>query len=317
MLILCAIIGTLLCLTCFFFILLHPMICIVECAISKNLSGGQKALWIFLSFFIGIVGSLPYALFASGSTRIRSLTWNGIKFGVLNLLLAIGVFVATPEIRETLNLFIAQASMQSMDFGSEEMADSLGEISATLSEQTNGSTHAEQPRFVSIHEPVPTAKKEVVFSNFAEMARKLKNNLEKTSYLVDLFAETAETGGIPDRARLPEEIANLTVRQNSIKRMPKKPFESQTTTDNSIASKRQEKPLAIPDSIEAKTTDVAPAPQPERRHTPISVMTKPEKPSKKKPVNRYQTKGYDVEEITLPNNRMPQPLTGSNRYKDS
>ena len=317
MMILCFVVGALLCLTCFFFILVHPLMCIVECAISKNLSSGQKALWIFLSFFVGIIGSLPYALFASGSTRIRSLTWNAMKFGALNLLLAIGVFVATPEIRDTGSIFIGQASMQSIDFESEEMADSSGEVSVALSEQKNESTQAEQPRFVSVVDPVPAAKYELTFSNLAEMAWKLKNNLENTSSLEDLVEDTTDAGRVPNSAWLPEANATFTVSQDSIERTPNKSVESQVTTDNSVASERQENPLVILDSIKTKTTDVAPAPQPELRQPPISVRTNPEKPSKKKPNNRYQTKDHDVEEITLPNNTMPQPLTVRNRYEKS
>jgi hypothetical protein len=329
MLILCAIIGVPLCLIFLFFLVVHPLICIVECLTSSNLSSGKKALWILLSFFMGIIGSLPYALFASGSTRIRSLTLNGMKFGVLNLLLAIGVFVAFPEIRGTLGVFKGEASAQSVDSESKdsesvdseskEMKDSLAETSATLGEQEDASAHAEQPRFVNTIDSTPTVKKEIVASIFLEMARKLQNNLKNTSQLKDLIVDAAIAGGVPDGTWTSHDNAESRVGQESIKSKnttPNKSLESETTTDNSIASELLGKPLPIHDSNDTKTIVAVPAPQSERRDTQITVMTKPERPSKKQPINRYPTKDYDAGKITLPVNTMPQPLTVRNRYKN-
>lgn len=328
MLILCAIIGIPLCLIILFFLVVHPLICIVECLISSNLSSGKKILWILLSFFMGIIGSLPYALFASGSTRIRSLTLNGMKFGVLNLLLAIGVFVATPEIRGSLGVFKGEASAQlmdsesvdseSVDSESKEIQDSLAETSATLVEQEDASAHTEQPRFVNTIDSTPTVKKEIVASIFLEMARKLQNNLKNTSQLKDLIVDAAIAGSVPDGTWTSHDNAESRVRQKSIKSKnitPNKSLESETTTGNSIASELLGKPLPIHDSTDTKTIVAVPAPQSARRDTQITVMTKPESPSKKQPINRYPTNGYDAEKITLPINTMPQPLTVRNRYK--
>lgn len=324
MLILCAIIGVLLCLTFLFFLVVHPLICIVECLNSSNLSSGQKTLWILLSFFMGIFGSLPYALFASGSTRIRSLTFNGLKFGSFNLLLAIGVFQATPEFRSTLGVFKGVASVPSMDIDSKdidskEMKDSLVETSAPLVEQENASDHAEQPRFVNTIDSTPTVKKEIVASIFLEMARKLQNNLKNTSQLKDLIVGSAIAAGVPDGTRTSDNNTKSRVKQERIKSKnitPNKSFKSETTTDSSIASELLGKILAIHDSNDAKTLVAVPAPQSERRDTPINVITKPERPLKKQPINRYSTQGYDAEKVTLPVNTMPQPLTVRNRYKN-
>jgi hypothetical protein len=333
MLILCAIIGVLLCLTCFFFVVVHPLICIVQCAVSKNLSGGQKALWIFLSFFVGIIGSLPYALFASGSTRIRSLTLNAMKLGALNLLLAIGVFAATPEIRDGLSVSMGDASMQSVVFDSKEMTDSLGEISAILDEQSNSSSQAEQSRFVSIVDPAPIAENTLASKTLAENAPKLENDSENISFLDDLVEDTAEVGNFPERSWSTEENAEdlvtydgtvslestVTVGIEStvgIDAAVTKSLESETTTDNAIASKPQESLLPTRDAAETETTDVVPSPQTERRDTQPAAVTKLEKPSQKKPINRYRTEGYDGEQIALPNNTMPQPPTVRNRYKN-
>lgn len=326
MLILCAIIGVLLCLTCFFFVVVHPLICIVQCAVSKNLSGGQKALWIFLSFFVGIIGSLPYALFASGSTRIRSLTLNAMKLGALNLLLAIGVFAATPEIRDGLSVSMGDASMQSVVFDSKEMTDSLGEISAILDEHSNSSSQAEQSRFVSIVDPAPIAENTLDSKTLAEIAPKLENHSENISFLDDLVVETDEVGNFSERSWSPEENAvDLVAKDSSVslesieskEGTVTKSLESETTTtNNAIASKPQESLLPTRDATETETTDVVPSPQTERRDTQPAAVTKLEKPTKKKPINRYRTEGYDGEEIALPNNTMPLPPTVRNRYKN-
>lgn len=112
MLILSAIAGGLLCLTCFLFLVVHPLASIFECALSKTLSGSQKATWIVVSFFTGVFGSLAYALFVSGSPRLRSITWIGMKLGTVNLLLAIGAFTATPEVREFFSNPLAELSVE-------------------------------------------------------------------------------------------------------------------------------------------------------------------------------------------------------------
>jgi hypothetical protein len=289
MLILFAIFGVLLCLTCFFFFVVHPLICIVQCAISKNLSGGQKAIWIFLSLLVGIVGSLPYALFASGSTRMRSLTLNGLMFGALNLVLAIGVFVATPEIRDTLRASMGDTSMQSMVLDSTESTDSLAEISAIRDEQTNVSTQTEQPRFVSVVAPVPTAENTLDSNNLTEIDPKLENRSENTSSSEVLVVDAAVAGSVLESTSLPEVNKEATVTQENIEindSTPNKPLESEMTTDNLIASES--------------------LPQAERRETESSEMAKREMSSKKKPINRY----------TLPNKTMPQPFTVRNRYKN-
>ena len=93
-------------------------------------------------------------------------------------------------------------------------------------------------------------------------------------------------------------------------------LESEATKVNSIASVPQEEPLLIRDSTEPKTIDVVPAPQPPERRNTQPTAIKPEKPSMKKPINRYRTESYDAEETTLPNKTMPQPHPVRNRYKN-
>ncbi len=129
MLILCAIVGGLLCLTGFLFLVIHPLVCIFECALSKTLSGSQKATWIVVAFFTGIFGSLAYALFASGSPRLRSLTLTGMKLGTVNLLLAIGAFAATPEVREFISHPFSGLSVESLAI---ETTDESTMVDSTL-----------------------------------------------------------------------------------------------------------------------------------------------------------------------------------------
>ena len=139
MLILSAIAGGLLCLTCFLFLVVHPLAAIFECALSKTLSGSQKATWIIVSFFFGVFGSLAYALFASGSPRLRSITWIGMKLGTVNLLLAIGAFAATPDVREFFSNPLGELSVETTN----ALADNSSEP-ITVEEATNPQTVPDQ-----------------------------------------------------------------------------------------------------------------------------------------------------------------------------
>jgi hypothetical protein len=359
MLILCAIVGVLLCLTCMFFLLVHPLICVVQCALSKELSGGQKALWIFLSLFFGIVGSLPYALLGSGSARMRSLTWNGMKLGALNLLLAIGVFAATPEIRNGFGVSIGDESMSPVVFDSAEMSASLGEISAILDEQSNALHQSEEPRFVSVVDPEPAVENTLNSSTLAEIDPTVQNNAANTAFLDDLVGDAIEVGNEPKNTWIPEEYADAlitqdnadrkeisasldttasldtaasidntesldntdrkenTENQDSLVNMPLETItttESKTPQDTSIATPLQDDLVPTRDSSETQTTDLVTPPKTEPRDAPLSNVPKREKPSKKKPINRYRPEGYDAEEPALPNSTMPQSLKVRNRY---
>jgi hypothetical protein len=355
MLILCAIVGVLLCLTCIFFLLIHPLICVVQCASSKELSGNQKALWIFLSLFFGIVGSLPYALFGSGSARMRSLTWNGMKLGSLNLLLAVGVFAATPEIRNGLGVSIGNESMSPVVLDSAEMSASLGVVSATLEEQSSGLPQDEEPRFVSVVDPEPASEDTLHSSTFAEIDPTVENNSANTAFLDDVVegtfedgsdaivfstvlkflsnfvGDSFEVGSDPNNTWISEENADALVTQNSDDRKdieksqdslvnkPREtiaPMESKTPLDTSIAVKLQDDLLPARDSFETQTADLVTPPKTERSDVPLSTMPQREKPSKKKPINRYRPEGYDAEEPSLPNSTMPQSLKLRNRYKN-
>ncbi|MFN7450538.1 MAG: hypothetical protein ACK5RF_19820 [Pirellula sp.] len=353
MLILCAIVGVLLCLTCIFFLLAHPMICVVQCAFSKELSGGQKALWIFLSLLFGIVGSLPYALIGSGSARMRSLTWNGIKLGALNLLLAVGVFAATPEIRNGLGVSLGDESMSPVVFDSAEMSASLGEISAILEEHSNALLQPEEPRFVSVVNPEPATENTPNSGVTVEIDPTVQNNAANTTFLDDLVGAAVEVGDEPKDKWLPEENADAfttqentdrkeiagspdnaarientesldntdrkesTENQDSVVNMPLETIttmESTTSLEPSIAAKLQDDLLPGRDSSETQTTDLVTPSKTEPRDPPLSTMPKCETPSKNKPINRYRPEGYDVVEATLPNRTTPQSLKVRNRY---
>jgi hypothetical protein len=353
MLILCAIVGVLLCLTCMFFLLVHPLICVVQCASSKELSGGQKALWIFLSLSFSIVGSLPYALLGSGSARMRSLTWNGMKLGAFNLLLAIGVFAATPEIRNGFGVSIGDESMSPVVFDSAEMSASLGEISSILDEQSNALLQSEEPRFVSLVDPEPAVENTLNSSTLAEIDPTVQNNSANTAFLDDLVGDAIEVGNEPKDTWLPEENADALITQDSVDskgnaasldtaasidntesldstdrkestenqdslvNMPLETItttESKTAQDTSIATPLQDDLVPTRDSSETQTTDLVTPPKTEPRDAPLSNVPKREKPSKKKPINRYRPEGYDAEEPALPNSTMPQTLKVRNRY---
>lgn len=194
MLILSAIAGGLLCVTCFLFLVVHPLACIFECAYSKTLSGSQKATWIVVSFFAGVFGSLAYALFASGSPKLRSITWTGMKLGTVNLLLAIGAFAATPDVREFFSNPLGELSVETTNaiadsslepITVEEVADPqtvpaqhyVAVVTDSLESQTDGSTEdhagliemlAEEGDIVPAAIEIPTIVSEPVDSLIAE-----------------------------------------------------------------------------------------------------------------------------------------------------
>lgn len=198
MLILCAIAGGLLCLTCFIFLVVHPLVCIFECALSKTLSGSQKATWIVVSFFTGIFGSLVYALFASGSPRLRSLTLTGMKLGTVNLLLAIGAFAATPEVREFISNPFSDLSVETLAI--ETTVESMMEDSDLASvpveetsvpvEETNDTQAAPGQQYVAVVTDTLEAQTAVTADDNA-----------------DLFAMLAEEGDIaPTEIEVPELV---------------------------------------------------------------------------------------------------------------
>lgn len=63
-----------------YFLMIHPFVCIMECAVSKQFSGGKKAMWIVITFLTGILGSAIYTLFVSQSPKLRSSS--KIMFGI-------------------------------------------------------------------------------------------------------------------------------------------------------------------------------------------------------------------------------------------
>ncbi len=151
MLMLCAIVGGLLCLTCFMLLVVHPLVCIFECALSKSLSGSQKAIWIAITFFTGAFGSVAYALFGGSSPKLRSISLTGLKLGTVNLVLAIGVFACTPQVREFFNSPFGDVAASSMAFeidngfdtnaSAEDFESAMADLDGSLS--TYGSLSSE------------------------------------------------------------------------------------------------------------------------------------------------------------------------------
>lgn len=92
-----------------FFLILHPFICIFDCVISKKHSGGSKALWIVLSLAFGCLASLVYSIFITESRKLRSLSIQGLTFGILAMAAAVGISASSPEVTEKLASFQTEA----------------------------------------------------------------------------------------------------------------------------------------------------------------------------------------------------------------
>jgi hypothetical protein len=344
MLILCAIIGCLLCLTCFFFLVIHPLVCIVQCAISQNLSGGQKALWIFLSFFLGIIGSLPYALLASGSSRIRSMTLNGMKLGAVNLLLAIGVFVATPEIRNSFNVPTGETTMDSMFAETSLMAETSDTMSTIHVEEPAASLQTEPARLIRAIEPTSNPENSIEPSVVAEIASELENKTDLWYSLEDLGEDTDKSELVADSAGTPDMSQNNSPEQSVVENTT---LESAITTETSVSSEALDDLLSTREPVEKQTPVVVPE-QEERLDSVLTdntvptettlltepkemteskemtetkemakpkalakatVLGKPENSAKNQPINRYREEGYAVQVRTV-----PPTQTVRNRY---
>ncbi|MFN3193219.1 MAG: hypothetical protein ACE361_22095 [Aureliella sp.] len=99
MLIAFGIVGGLFLLVAFFFLAVHPLVCMVECGLSKHFSGGKKILWITITFFTGIIGSAIYTLFVTKSHRLRKTSKMAFGTGALSFALAAGLGFMSPEVK--------------------------------------------------------------------------------------------------------------------------------------------------------------------------------------------------------------------------
>lgn len=140
MLIVAAVFGGLAIVIGLFFAIVHPFVCIVECALAKEHSGTKKAIWIVLSLLLGAVGSLIYALFVTRSSKLKRFSMQGFSVGVLCLAVSSGIAFTNPELSE-------QFAGDLEDLNGEQLMDALeqqlNESAASLTQQEVPATSEE------------------------------------------------------------------------------------------------------------------------------------------------------------------------------
>jgi len=92
-----------------FYAIIHPFWCIVDCAISKERSGGNKTIWIVLTLLAWSFASLFYGLFSTKSVALRRTTRFTFCFSLVIMMVAVGLIVANPEARNNFATEIMKA----------------------------------------------------------------------------------------------------------------------------------------------------------------------------------------------------------------
>lgn len=143
-------------LTVFAFVCLaifHPLVCVVQCLMSKGKSTTSKLVWIAVNLVTGIFGSLVYTFAASDSPKLKRVTANTFKGGLLSGVLAAGVFAVSPDVRERASLtgvpmagaLDSDVSFESFDAAMEDLEASMAELNK-LSEEM-GDLQADSTEF--------------------------------------------------------------------------------------------------------------------------------------------------------------------------
>lgn len=94
----------------FFLVAVQPIWGIVDVAISKEHSGGTKAVVILLTLLLlGPIMTFFYACFSSPSRIFRRLTVTTFVIVVISAVVVIGLAIAAPAVRKKFNLPVAAA----------------------------------------------------------------------------------------------------------------------------------------------------------------------------------------------------------------
>lgn len=98
----------------FFYLVVYPFVCMIECGISKQHSGGTKAVWIVATFLTGVLGAVAYTFIGMQSPRLRKMAISGMVVGACSLAVCIGIGFTSPDIAKQAFSFPADSQT---DFG--------------------------------------------------------------------------------------------------------------------------------------------------------------------------------------------------------
>lgn len=202
MLIVLYVVSALLLLIGIYFAIVHPFVCIIECALSKQLSGAKKALWIVATLITGSLAATFYTLFATRSTRLRRWSLRAFSTGLVCFAVATCIFYADPSAQELASQF-SIGNSNSPDFvmnGTfDNMNESLEEFEADMAELEQ--TMLETDSF-------EVANEENGISDFESSASDLVQNLDTAA------AESIESEA-PELETILEEFSEDTLPTNS------------------------------------------------------------------------------------------------------
>ena len=272
------------------------------------------------------------------------MTLNGMKLGAVNLLLAIGVFVATPEIRNSFNVPTGETTMDSMFAETSLMAETSDTMSTIHVEEPAASLQTEPARLIRAIEPTSNPENSIEPSVVAEIASELENKTDLWYSLEDLGKDTDKSELVADSAGTPDMPQNNSPEQSVVENTT---LESAITTETSVSSEALDDLLSTREPVEKQTPVVVPE-QEERLDSVLTdntvptettlltepkemteskemtetkemakpkalakatVLGKPENSAKNQPINRYREEGYAVQVRTV-----PPTQTVRNRY---
>ena len=266
------------------------------------------------------------------------MTLNGMKLGAVNLLLAIGVFVATPEIRNSFNVPTGETTMDSMFAETSLMAETSDTMSTIHAEEPAASLQTEPARLIRAIEPSSNPENSIEPSVVAEIASELENKTDLWYSLENLGEDTDKSELVADSAGTPDMPQNNSPEQSVVENTT---LESAITTETSVSSEALDDLLSTREPVEKQTPVVVPEQEKpldsvltdntvptettlltepkEMTETKemakpkalakATVLGKPENSAKNQPINRYREEGYAVQVRTV-----PPTQTVRNRY---
>lgn len=93
----------------FFYLVVYPFVCMIECGLSKQLSGGTKAVWIIATFITGALGAIVYTFVGMQSARLRKTAISGLVVGACSLAACMGIGFAQPEVAQQAFSFLPES----------------------------------------------------------------------------------------------------------------------------------------------------------------------------------------------------------------
>lgn len=109
-----------------FHLMIHPLVCIVECILSKELSGTLKTVWIVATLLTGFLAAIPYAIFGTKSAGLRRFSIRSLATGFLFAALSIAVGYSSPDVQNMASTaFDGHSQGESLTAAFEDIGDEL------------------------------------------------------------------------------------------------------------------------------------------------------------------------------------------------